>query len=171
MERDSQLKAEPIVEQQASEAEVTEQSAETRRIRRRRRRRDRPRSRTIAMKRLSKEEIRQGAELLPFMDYQRPRTREACTGGIRPCPYVSCKHHLFLDVNPETGSIKLNFPHLDVWEMADTCALDVAERGGITLEEVGEIMNLTRERIRQVEVRGLLKLKMVASEDGITPHD
>ena len=41
-----------------------------------------------------------------------------------------------------------------------TCALDVAERGGITLEEVGEIMNLTRERIRQVEVRGLLKLKM-----------
>ncbi len=36
----------------------------------------------------------------------------------------------------------------------------MAERGGITLEEVGEIMNLTRERIRQVEVRGLLKLKM-----------
>ncbi len=44
--------------------------------------------------------------------------------------------------------------------MGETCALDVADRGGITLEEVGEIMNLTRERIRQVEVRGLLKLKM-----------
>jgi hypothetical protein len=35
-----------------------------------------------------------------------------------------------------------------------------SDHGGITLEDVGEIMNLTRERIRQVEVRGLLKLKM-----------
>ena len=72
--------------------------------------------------------------------------------------WVSCKFHLYLDVNPETGSIKLNFPDLEVWEMADTCALDVADRGGITLEEVGEILNLTRERIRQVEVFGLEKL-------------
>ena len=85
--------------------------------------------------------------------------------GPRPCPWASCKHHLFLDVNPETGSIKLNFPDLDVWEMKDTCSLDVADRGGITLEEVGEILNLTRERIRQVEVRGLLKLKMIGPEE------
>jgi DNA-directed RNA polymerase sigma subunit (sigma70/sigma32) len=42
--------------------------------------------------------------------------------------------------------------------MRETCSLDVADRGGITLEEVGEILNLTRERIRQVEVRGLRKL-------------
>jgi hypothetical protein len=75
---------------------------------------------------------------------------------------VSCKFLLYLDVNPETGSIKLNFPDLEVWEMKDTCALDVADKSGITLEEVGEIMNLTRERIRQVEVRGLLKLKMLS---------
>jgi hypothetical protein len=79
---------------------------------------------------------------------------------VRPCPWVACKHHLYLDINPETGSIKINFPDLEPWELKHTCALDVAERGGITLEEVGEIMNLTRERIRQVEVRGLLKLKM-----------
>ena len=61
----------------------------------------------------------------------------------RPCPFVSCSHHLYLDVNPETGAIKLNFPHLEVWEMAETCSLDVADRGGITLEEVGAILNLT----------------------------
>ena len=41
--------------------------------------------------------------------------------------------------------------------MAETCSLDVADRGGITLEEVGAILNLTRERIRQVEVRGLVE--------------
>jgi hypothetical protein len=153
-----------------SEVEADRNVAEvSRKIRRRQRRRDRPRSRTIAMKRLTREEMRQGALLLPFMDYKRPATRAECACGERPCPFVSCKYHLYLDVNPETGSIKLNFPHMEVWEMNETCALDIADRGGITLEEVGEIMNLTRERIRQVEVRGLLKLKMTAATDGITP--
>ena len=127
---------------------------------RRRRRRTRPRSKTIAMKRLTREELRQGALMYPPVDIPRPTSRAECSEDIRPCPWVACKHHLYLDINPETGSIKINFPELEPWELKHTCALDVAERGGITLEEVGEIMNLTRERIRQVEVRGLLKLKM-----------
>jgi len=127
---------------------------------RRRRRRTRPRSKTIAMKRLTREELRVGALMYPPVDIPRPTKRAECQEEMRPCPWVACKHHLYLDINPETGSIKINFPDLEPWEMKNTCALDVAERGGITLEEVGEIMNLTRERIRQVEVRGLLKLKM-----------
>jgi hypothetical protein len=127
---------------------------------RRRSRRVRPRSKTIAMKRLTREELRLGALLNPPVDIPRPINRAECLEEARPCPWVACKHHLYLDVNPETGSIKINFPDLEPWEMTETCALDVADRGGITLEEVGEIMNLTRERIRQVEVRGLLKLKM-----------
>jgi hypothetical protein len=168
MDRELQLKldtTDPRTTQDQPEADVAQVSRKLRR----RRRRDRPRSRTSAMKRLTQEEIRQGADLMSLLDYKRPGVRAECRCGVRPCPYVSCKHHLFLDVNPETGSIKLNFPHLEVWEMSESCALDVAERGGITLEEVGEIMNLTRERIRQVEVRGLLKLKMTAASDGITP--
>jgi len=127
---------------------------------RRRRRRTRPRSKTIAMKRLTRDELRQGALMYPPVDIPRPTSRAECREELRPCPWVACKHHLYLDINPETGSIKINFPDLEPWELKNTCALDVAERGGITLEEVGEIMNLTRERIRQVEVRGLLKLKM-----------
>jgi len=127
---------------------------------RRRRRRTRPRSKTIAMKRLTREELRVGALMYPPVDIPRPTKRAECMEEMRPCPWVACKHHLYLDINPETGSIKINFPDLEPWELKHTCALDVAERGGITLEEVGEIMNLTRERIRQVEVRGLLKLKM-----------
>jgi hypothetical protein len=78
---------------------------------------------------------------------------------------VSCKYHLYIDVNPNTGSIKINFPDLEVWELQHSCALDVAGQGGITLEEVGEILNLTRERIRQVEVRGLMKLKDAGGEE------
>jgi hypothetical protein len=168
MDRKTQLKLDPAAEPQDVAADAQDRVAPvSRKVRRRRR--DRPRSRTIAMRRLTREEVRQGAMLLPYMDYDRPATREVCRSAERPCPFVSCKYHLYLDVNPETGSIKLNFPHLDVWEMKDTCALDVAERGGITLEEVGEIMNLTRERIRQVEVRGLLKLKITAEDGGVTP--
>jgi hypothetical protein len=130
---------------------------------RRRRRRTRPRSKTIAMKRLTREELRLGALMFPPVeDAVRPRARHECREEARPCPWVSCKHHLYLDVNPETGSIKINFPDIEPWDMVETCSLDIAERGGITLEEVGEIMNLTRERIRQVEVRGLLKLRMAS---------
>ena len=140
--------------------EGTEEVPEVSRKIRRRRRRTRPRSKTIAMKRLTREELRVGAAMYPPVDIPRPTSREECRGEMRPCPWVACKHHLYLDINPETGSIKINFPDLEPWELKNTCALDVAERGGITLEEVGEIMNLTRERIRQVEVRGLLKLKM-----------
>ena len=117
------------------------------------------RSKTIAPKRLTRDEKRLAQELVYPADVQRPRTRAECLQMARPCPFVSCEHHLYLDVNPESGAIKLNFPHLEVWEMAETCSLDVADRGGITLEEVGAILNLTRERIRQVEVRGLLKIR------------
>lgn len=130
----------------------------------RRSRRDRPRARTIAPRRLTKDELRVAEDLAGMMDYPRPQGRGECKDGPRPCPFVGCRHHLYLDVNPDTGSIKVNFPHLEVWELKETCALDVADRGGVTLEEVGEIMNLTRERIRQVEVRGLIKLKMAGND-------
>ncbi|GAC1590891.1 MAG: hypothetical protein NVS3B20_17230 [Polyangiales bacterium] len=131
----------------------------TREQRRSRRKRD-VRARTISVKRLSKAELERGRLLFPEdTESERPKIRAHCLEGPRPCPFVSCQHHLFLDVSPRTGAIKLNFPDLEVWEMTETCALDVADRGGTTLEEVGAIMNLTRERIRQVEVKGLAKLQ------------
>jgi hypothetical protein len=163
-ERDDELDGEEdLADGDADEVSAEEDGPpEVSRKVRRRRRRTRPRSKTIAMKRLTREELRIGALMYPPVDEPRPQTRAECRGEARPCPWVACKFHLYLDVNPETGSIKLNFPDLEPWELPHTCALDVAERGGITLEEVGEIMNLTRERIRQVEVRGLIKLKMAS---------
>lgn len=124
----------------------------------------RVRSKTIAPKRLTRDERRLAETLTYPEDVERPQTRADCAKMARPCPFVSCSHHLYLDVNPESGAIKLNFPHLEVWDMAETCALDVADRGGITLEEVGAILNLTRERIRQVEVRGLQKIRHHSGE-------
>ncbi len=133
------------------------------RVRRGRRRRGTPRKRTIATKRITREDLRVGAIMYPPVDVERPRTRGDCLPGgcneERPCPWVACKHHLYLDVNPETGSITLNFPWLEPWDMSASCAIDEAENGGLTLEEVGERMNLTRERARQIEVRGLVSIK------------
>ena len=125
----------------------------------RRKRRSRARARTISIRRLSKAELNRGRELYPETDYWKPRSRTECKDMDRPCPFVSCKYHLYIDVHPVRGSIKLNFPDIEIWEMTETCALDVADRGGITLEEVGEIMNLTRERVRQVETAGLARLQ------------
>ena len=126
---------------------------------RRRKRRSRARARTISIRRLSKTELNLGKALYPEVDYWRPKNRAECSDTERPCPFVSCKYHLYIDVHPVRGSIKVNFPDVEVWEMTETCALDIADRGGITLEEVGEIMNLTRERVRQVETAGLGKLQ------------
>lgn len=85
------------------------------------------------------------------LDVIRPTTRGDCEGGERPCRWVSCRHHLFLDVT-SAGNLKLNFPHLEPDELEESCSLDVAASGGRLLEEVGGLMNLTRERIRQFEV-------------------
>jgi len=139
-------------------AETSDGEAPVTREQRRSRRKREIRARTISVKRMTKRELEIGRLLYPEADYEKPKMRSECVDGARPCPFVSCKHHLYLDVSARTGAIKLNFPDLEVWEMTETCALDIADRGGTTLEEVGAIMNLTRERIRQVEVKALAKL-------------
>lgn len=133
----------------------------TREQRRSRRKRD-VRARTISVKRMTKRELEIGRLLYPEEEYWKPRTRAECKDGPRPCPFISCKHHLYVDVSPRTGAIKLNFPDLEVWELSESCALDIADHGGTTLEDVGAIMNLTRERIRQVEVKALAKLEALS---------
>jgi hypothetical protein len=135
---------------------------------------ERVRGRTLSRKQMTRElrrQMREGAadpeeqELRAELESSRPRTRSDCATGPRPCLFVSCKYHLYLDVNPRTGSVKLNFPDKEIWELTETCALDVADRGGITLEEVGAIMNLTRERVRQVETRGIHHMKVLSDDE------
>ncbi len=137
---------------------------------RRSRRKRAVRARTISVKRMTRRELDFARRNALDVDYVRPTTRAECATGPRPCPYISCKYHLYLDVSPRTGSIKLNFPDLDVWEMPVSCALDVADAGGSTLEDVGAIMNLTRERIRQLEVKALAKLEALRDMSELREH-
>lgn len=111
---------------------------------------------------------------------ERPRTRADCIDGPRPCPWVSCRHHLYLDVSPATRAVKLNFPDIEPGELPErgSCALDVADDGGCTLELTGELMNLTRERARQIEekvlrrrgVRDALR-GLHGGDEAVQPHE
>ena len=123
------------------------------------------RSKTLAVRGLTKEKTEEAQLIFQAFEQFRPRSRGECRNAPRPCTWVSCKYHLYLDIVPQSGSIKMNFPDLEVWEMTETCALDVADRGGITLEDVGNILNLTRERIRQVEQSGVNKLKLALGDE------
>ncbi len=99
------------------------------------------------------------------VDVERPKTRGECAGGARPCPFVSCRHHLYLDVTA-AGALKLNFPDAEVEKIPASCSLDIADAGGVTLGRVGDLMNLTRERVRQLELLGEKSARAFDEEDG-----
>jgi hypothetical protein len=91
------------------------------------------------------------------VEVARPTTRGDCLPGgcnaARPCPFVSCAAHLALEVrgHGSYATIKETFPGVEVWDMAETCALDVADRGGAALAEVAALLNLSPERTAQIE--------------------
>lgn len=121
------------------------------------------RAKTINPKRVGKQALAMGKALYPEDIGPLPPTRGDCKDLPRPCPHARCRHHLYLNVE-DRGGIKLTFPDLEPEELTESCALDVADQGGITLEEVAVMLNITRERVRQIEVRALSKVLIAAPE-------
>lgn len=126
------------------------------------------RATTLSMDRLSRQALAEGAAAYPqsITDEHasaRPTVRGDCLPGgkneQRPCPWVNCAWHLAVDIDEDTGSIKVPRPDRETWGAPRTCALDVADEGRHTLEEVGELLNVTRERLRQVEGKALAKVR------------
>lgn len=131
----------------------------------------RVRAKTISIKRLAKRDLERGRLENPTPEgVVRPESRADCLPGgsneARPCPFVSCRWHLYLDVNDRTGAIKLNHPDKEPWEIPRTCALDVAEeasqQGGGSLEELSVLVGMARENVRKIEVEGLHRLREIA---------
>ena len=100
-----------------------------------------------------------------------PPSRDDCRDGIRPCPYVTCRHNLFLDVT-KGGGIRFPRPDLEPGELSESCVLDVVGREGpLTLEAIGDLLGLTRERVRQIEEDALRHFGEAASDTGLTAAD
>lgn len=112
-------------------------------------------------------EYQQDLEALGGVLPERPRTYGDCEregyGTRVACPWVGCGYHLALDVQ-ESGAIVFWWPGRDVLDVPATCALAVVNRNpdGMTLSEVGELANITRERVRQIERDGLRALRALA---------
>lgn len=121
---------------------------------------------------LSATEKRERTRLALFAPdgWQRPTVRAQCEAGPRPCPWVSCRHHLALDVTVD-GAIVLS-PLGEFDELPETCSLDVAKRGRHTLAQIAAVLGITRERARQIEeyviarlFRGRQRLELHRVED------
>lgn len=117
---------------------------------------------------LSKEERRVGQLLVAPDDVQRPRTRGECADVPRPCPFVSCRYHLYLDVTP-TGTLQINHPDLEPQQLRDSCALDIADEDSATLERIGGAIAVTRERVRQLIGLSLLRARRAAVNERVRP--
>ncbi len=113
------------------------------------------------------------------LEAERPRVRADCEFGPRPCIWVSCRHHMAIEVGDSENTESLTMPargwgaggkrtisnktpaHMvrqwieDAAEMVvnmrETCSLDVSAGEIRTLEDVGGLFSFTRERARQVE--------------------
>lgn len=95
----------------------------------------------------------------------RPQTRDECASIPRPCPFVSCRYNMYLDVRDD-GAIRFNFPDREPHEMVASCALDLASDGPRTLDLIGALMGVSKERARQLEAIGLKKVRgMFRSEE------
>jgi transcriptional regulator with XRE-family HTH domain len=104
-------------------------------------------------------------------DIERPRTRGECADVPRPCPWASCRHSLLVDIDAHGHAHEVTLP-----ETSTACALDIADGGESTLEDIAELAGVTRERIRQIEakafdvIRGRRSGKVLAelADDGRT---
>ncbi|MBN2575817.1 MAG: hypothetical protein JXP73_14720 [Deltaproteobacteria bacterium] len=82
-------------------------------------------------------------------------TRGACRRLQGPCPHTMCRFNLTSERRDSRGA-RPTQPHFPV--VRETCALEAAEHGGMTLEDIALRLSLTRERVRQIELGALKKL-------------
>ncbi len=88
----------------------------------------------------------------------RPRSRAACLGGARPCPWVSCRYHLAVEL-VRTSAHEQRRP---LEALPETCALDVADGGGRSSDEVAALMGVSRQLIDLITSAALSKLSAIA---------
>lgn len=86
-------------------------------------------------------------------------TKGACRNGPGPCTVATCRYSLLADTT-SPGEWKGRAPK----KVAENCALDAAENGAMTLDEIALEIGRTRERVRQIEARAMAKIRRIAPE-------
>jgi hypothetical protein len=86
-------------------------------------------------------------------------TKGSCVDMGDPCPHSTCRYH----VHNSAKDCQIDRSALT----RTTCSLKLAERGGMGLEEIGNVMGITRERVRQIELNALTKLKRGLEKKGL----
>lgn len=100
----------------------------------------------------------------------RPITRGECLSLFyRPCPFISCQHHLLWALKGSERKRIMASSDDEVAEaifnFKETCVLDVADEDGLTYEEIGEILMCSKARAQAIvegnkkQCTGLKKIK------------
>lgn len=102
----------------------------------------------------------------------RPRTRLDCPEADVPCPFAGCRYHLASDEVRGEARVAPGFILI-----RGNCALHFVDANpwGATLEDIGEELLLTRERVRQIELAAIKKLRStgiyIELNEGVAPWD
>ncbi len=96
--------------------------------------------------------------------------RSECADAPRPCPRDQCRYHLWGEVTTVERTAqpgrKGATPRIEVTSLAErpSCAIDVADDGPKTLQQVASILGVTREAVRLTEKRAKKKFEMSRAE-------
>lgn len=99
---------------------------------------------------------------LPVIPNQRPRVRHECLveqGGVRPCPWLSCRHHLLSDlaVSEMENALEILFD-----SNGPSCVLDVVDEAedGLGIDRVAELLNISTEQAEELEESALTNQRL-----------
>jgi len=79
----------------------------------------------------------------------RPKKRSQCVNGVRPCPWVGCRHHIIWAVN-KIDRLSNDQIIEKISQMPETCTLDVADKGGLTVRELAAALGVSRSWVYQL---------------------
>jgi len=91
------------------------------------------------------------------------QTDGACMDLVAPCDRIDCRYNVI-----ELESIRVGRPAEHIQDATEPCALRLADRGGMTLQEVADVIGVSRERIRQIEESALRRMRRALAERGYT---
>jgi hypothetical protein len=85
------------------------------------------------------------SDVLPDLEEQRPRSRDACASVPRPCPHSACKYHMFFENDPVSGSLRMRPPTILLDSSTCSCALDMAEMRIQSIDEMKYVVGRNPE--------------------------